>query len=273
MKKILTSAMCLMLVLVSSIIASPSALQRVQADAIYAAPGGDIIQSFTQYVYYDTKVEEKYLVDQNNPPAGMPAYGNYYSCAITAGSNVIGGYNKKHTNLIPGFNSTGTVFSMPVWNGAGNTTAIYDLQGILYPLMNATSAGVTIPNYLNGMNSYVSSKGYTFTSTSLMSGGVLNVVALEEAFEANKYITVFMSGFNIVSMITQTGYDKIALTEYGGAHAMSAFGYRKITYRLNNVDFRQDYYLEVCTGFSGDKALLYLGNYVTLDAAYTTHIS
>jgi len=283
MKKTLAFLVVTLLFLVSvGFTGLPSSVHAYSGnDTVFADRGGIFIQSFSEKIEYDTKnVDDKYLVKLGGTnPTGMPAYLDSYTnatCGIIGGSNIIGGYNKIHTGLIPGFNSVGTVFGSPVWAPTGAPGGAIDtLQGDLYTRMSATPSGVTMVNYNSGMVSYFNSKSYTLTNTSMFSSGTLNLAALKAQIDQDKYATVFMAGFNIVSLLSQTGYDTQCLEEYGGAHIMSVFGYRTVKYYKNGSSspFRTDNYLEVCTGFSADRALLYLNNYTTINNIYVHTVS
>jgi hypothetical protein len=209
-------------------------------------------------------------------PSGMPAFNqndDAITCGMIAGSNIIAGYDAVHTNLIPSYTPFTNTLGILRWKNCDAT--IYALQDDLLIRMNGVPyVGVTIPNYLNGLNSYAVSRGRTFTSTSMMSGSTINLSNLMTQINQNRYATIFMNTFTLNAIGVANGVDTITIEEYGGSHAMSVFGYRIIQYFTNGTLTHTRHYLEVSTGFSSPRSLVRInGGFGTVDAIHITHIS
>ena len=237
----------------------------------YFDRGGSLLYSFTDTVNYHEKDDVSYYVDPI-----LPKYISSYTCAITAGGNIIAWYNKDYPALIPGHTAGSTLFGRWIWTG--QNTYIDNLFATLNSLMASPSGGVTISNYLSGMNSYVTGKGRTFTSSSLMSSGALNFSGCKTAIENDrKLLTIFADGFTFVGIEGNSAskFDTLYTRVYQGAHTMAVFGWREVKYKNSSgVTFRTDRYLHVNNGLDGNHVLLYLNSsYTTVDACYITHIT
>lgn len=235
-----------------------------------SARGGNKIETISERIDYAYKVVDEYC-----SPNNVPGYLSDYTCGVTAGGVAIGYYDKMYDELIP--NHTGRIFmGQYLWATQGKEMqSVYDS---LYTAMNSTSEGVTINGYLNGMKSYVSSRGRTASFTSAMSGASqMNFQQYKTALQSGKLLTVFLEGFSVLDFDlfrTYTNYDTIVIDISRGAHIMLAYGYLDVSYyNANNQCFRRDSYLRVSTGFSiPTLALVKLNQYCVIDDGYVTEI-
>ena len=237
--------------------------------------GGTLIQSFTRQTPWHTRESQQHIVSvSGSNPIGMPTFPSNFTCGIVSALQIVAGYNKVHTSLIPGFNSIAYVWNQPRWAGVP-TPALQAVEVEIFNRMGGNPQGVTHAQYINGLNSLAQNRGRTFTNVNMMSGNQLNFPAIQAQLRQNRYATVFMAGsFNVAGITVQNGFDFFSLEEYAGNHIMAVFGYRVITYRNASGQItRVKRFLEVATGFSGNRALLYLDNYLTISGANITHIS
>lgn len=234
----------------------------------YMVPGGKLIGSVNENIYYSSLEEASYV-----NPYNMPDYTYGYSCGVTAGVNLIAWYNRPKPVLIPNHSAGYTLFGMWIWTGQNAT--INNLFPVVSTLMNETSNGVTIQGYLNGLNSYAAGKNLTFNSSSLMNNGVLSQ-SYKTELSSGKILSIFLDGFNVTygPSLEPGGYHHLILEQYAGAHIMTVYGWYEITYKnAQNVAVRKDSYLYVGTGLNPSNALLLINSHCTVDAVYTTHIS
>jgi len=246
-------------------------------DANNMARGGGYIQGFLTHTYFHTMQQQRHIVRFCNEttPIGMPVFNTGISCGVIGGMHIIGGYNAVHPELIPGFNSVRMIVGFPAWNSSASTyrTAV---ANELHQRMGG-GQGVTLNQYIGGMNSLAQNRGRTFHNQSMMVGGSLNLPALKAQLRQNRYATIFMlNTFNISSVSTESGRgrDRFSLEEWGGNHIMAVFGYQTRIYRDIYGDIiRTKNFLEVATGFGVSRGLLYLNDFVTIYNVHITHFS
>lgn len=138
------------------------------------------------------------------------------------------------------------------------------------------AAGVTRSEYVYGLAYY---GNYLRGFQTFYSEQRLNNNAVDESFkthiESGKVIALFLDGYNITSsggVEHWNGYDEVALTEYSGAHIMTAFGYEEVKYKNEQGNiFRQDMYARVHTGISG-LGWIRLSTNCKIDSATATSI-
>lgn len=280
-KKFFGFVLVLMLVLCGTVgISVPSNLTAracAEGKTRYQASyeGSTYLGLYNETITYAYKLESNYTLSPK-----LPGYGSSLGCGITAGANIVAWYNKMYPQLIPGHTAGQTFLGTWIWASENPYTAALNSQ--LYSDMGAVGTGVTINGYLGGLNTYVTGKNKIFSKTNMMgTGGIGNVLNqnYRAALQNGQLMTVFVDGFNIldgtnIQSNSSQGYDTVLMTQFTGAHAMAAYGYREISYyNAQNVMFRQDIYLSVVTGLGG-LGLTRITNqpYGTLDDIYITYI-
>jgi len=235
------------------------------------AEGGIYEGLYQETIYYHSRQEAYYKID----PA-LPGYPTN-TCGLTAGGNIVGWYNHLYPELFPGHTAMITYFGTDFW--ASPTPALAAGFNQLESDMGITSAGVTISGYLGGLNTYVTGKGRTFSSSSVMgSGGALLNSSYKTELKKDRLMTIFVDGFNIMDITNiksypSLGYDKVTMEKYSGAHVMAVYGYYELTYLDSGKNLlSKDIYLIVHTGFGSLLGMIRLTSQCTLDAAYITYI-
>jgi len=271
-KRISTLVLALMFTIVGIAgCVSPTLNSSKTKAKVYAEHGGNLISYYTENVYYSDKDQDIYII---NPK--LPSYGPSYTCGVVAGTNIVAWYNKQYSSLIPGH--TAGQFGPPpffqnTWGWTSTNSYINQLAQDLSDTMQETVEGVTIQDYTDGLDSYVSSKGQTFTSTSLMDNGTLDYEAVKTALESGQLLSVFVDGYTFALVSPKTGFDIIGNEEYAGLHVMAVYGYMEIEYYDGPNKIRHEKLLQVHTGFSGIHSMLRLNSWVTLHEVLITHIS
>jgi len=272
MRKILNLLLVLVLTITSfaGILSIPAG---AASDTEYFERGGSMFNYFYDRIDYHHKTIVTGFLDPN---IELPEYQSSYSCGITAGGVIVSWYNKDLSGLIPG-HTAGTYSKLGTWKWTGQNATINSLFGTMYTLMNAanTGGGVTIANYLGGLNSYASGQNYTFTSSSIHNGSAFTS-DYRTAINSGKLLSVFMDGFNMCLGVSQySGYDIALITEYNGTHIMVVYGYADITYYDSNDNIiRVDNYLVTHDCMTPMLTMVRLNNaHLTIDDCYITHIS
>lgn len=212
--------------------------------------GTDYFVDQTQTVSYARKESSSYAIANDLP--------NYYgtmgetSCANTAGAVLIGYYDQFCENLIPNYKTYIKLGSTFRYKSA--TTEIDNLIIQLKNLMTGDSQqqGTTFSQFQAGMNSYVTGKGYTYTTVNMLTNGVFNFNSYKNAVEGGKPVALFLNGFAMIESIVEgNNIDTInsAVTSY--THVAVGCGYKCDTYydSSNNVITTRRY-LKVASGLS-----------------------
>lgn len=211
--------------------------------------GTDYFVDNTQTVSYARKESTSYAIANDLP--------NYYgtmgetSCANTAGAVLIGYYDQFCENLIPNYKTYIKLGSTFRYKSA--TTEIDNLIIQLGNLMSGgTQQGVTFSQFQAGMNSYVSGKGYTYTTVSMLTNGVFNFNSYKNAVESGKPVALFLNGFGMIDGIVEgNNIDTIQTSITSYTHVAIGCGYKCDTYydSSNNVITTRRYF-KVASGLS-----------------------
>ncbi|MCL2570574.1 MAG: hypothetical protein FWE16_05240 [Firmicutes bacterium] len=231
---------------------------------------GTIVSTTTERVDFAHRTSTSFNV---NPV--LPVYQSDLGCGITAGGVIISWYQREFLQLLPG-NTPGSFF-LGNWRWTNQNIHHNNMFNQLSPLMGAVNGYVTINGYLGGMNSFVSSRGRTFTSTSLRNAnGTLNFPATQAALRNGQLVTIFVSGYSLAHINgpqNHSNFDIITVDNRAGYHAMAVFGYQVVRYYNSSmVMFRQDIYLRVHSGHRTLNSLI-LRHFTGFYSAFVTHVS
>jgi len=236
------------------------------------ARGGTPGETITERIDWHRR---EVVTNRINP--GIPGYMSSYNCGVTAGGLVVAWYHHlPHINLIPNHNP-GFWFN-GVFRWANSTAAVHNMFSNLHTRMGGLGPqGVTIPQFITGLGSYVLSQNHTMSLDSVRANNNELRPSFKTAIANGQPVSLFLYGFNVMGMSglrSFDGHDTVFFVQYSGAHVMLAYGYHIISYfDENNVMFRQDTYLFVNTGFGGTGDLMRINSHATLDEALVTHIS
>lgn len=181
---------------------------------------------------------------------GVPKYNQVSdlpnSCGAIAGSIVVGFYDKYYEELIPDFK---TYVGSGTYRGR-DSVYIPKLMRELYTLMrtNVDDVGVSETDCLNGLKSYVNSKGRSLTYTNVRQGGRINETAYTNAMQNNHPVLLFCSKMDLYSFSLGDTQDIVSCTTYSDGHVAVGYGIITINYYNGNSIFRTDKYINVATG-------------------------
>lgn len=230
--------------------------------------GSYLFDHYSENVYYSDKSTIDYSIEFDLPNL-FGSY-DYTSCANTAGGVVIVYYDRFCTDLIPDYTpyiSLGGViiYRTSSFEVEAVVTSLYDYMGT-----DVGHVGTTFTGFDTGMRDYVQDHGYTYSSTSLMSGGSLNFNSYKAAVEANKPVAMFMSGFALLDGISEeSGYDTIVSGYSDTGHVVVGCGYKVITYYdANGNTTATRTFLKVASGLpSYDIGYLNINGFGQMDRA------
>lgn len=239
-----------------------------------------LVGSSSETIRYTSRTITESIPNNNNYPkyynGNMTSYPN--ACAPVAGATLIGFYDKGQTGLIPdftpGMQRTGYYYYLPM---TYVSSTIQNVIADLYNRMgtNSVQNGTSRPDFLNGLRSYASSKGYTMHNTSVMSGTTINFSALKAQIDAGRTVSLYVDDYGFATYSDQNNAFTLYYSHYTAKHIMQVFGYRKIDfYNGGSTPFRTVIMLRVEAGLGSSTADWYcVGAYGELDAADSIYFS
>lgn len=234
----------------------------------------------TYDVYYES------ITTENVALVSAPSFGNSNPditnyCAVLAGCNIVGYYDRWYTNLIPDF-EPGMLFTNGEYHYYPDLafTQSEAMKVDVYNAMqtNVGTPGTTSTKFKNGLSSYVSNAGYSLSYSSIYGTSTsVDLQKLTTAVNQNKVCLVMCSKYNYISSITNVTNDSrmhVVKKNSTIAHMMMVYGYYRINYFASGSKFRTDTFLYVCSSYgSGDKGYMLLDDFLTIEEAYVMSIS
>ena len=238
--------------------------------------GGTTYTGVTYTYNYDHKTDNEYSILGDVPKYTTVVGAS--NCAVAAGANLIGYYDRLYENLVPNYQTYNSFAGKIFYKSL--STEIESVMNTLYTMMgvDVDGPGVTFTGYVNGLESYVESKGYNFSYNSLMSWGSFNFDSYKTAVEAGKAVSLFLTNYALVSTtayVENANQDSVYNRQYPSNHVVIGCGYRAIDYYdSNNNLINQAKYLRVSSGFP-ELTLCYLNisNFTQISNAITINIS
>lgn len=208
-------------------------------------------------VNYASKSVTEYSIQYDLP--------NYYgapngtTCASTAGTVVLGYYDRLYEDLIPDFQVYTRLGTRIKYKSLSDV--ILNLSNELYNLMGGEREhlGTTYSEFQDGMATYVASKGHSYTTESVFLWGEFDFNKYKAAVESKKPVVLFLSSFAIKDYITEDGTVDTIKNDFAATpHVVVGCGYEQHKY-LNSAGQEIDnrIYLKVATGLT-DYLLAYI---------------
>lgn len=172
------------------------------------------------------------------------------SCANTAGAVVIAYYDRFYENLIPNYQSY--VAMGPALLYKSPSTEIISLINTLSELMliGEPHEGTTFSEFQLGMETYVESRGLTYTSSNVFLNGSFNLDRYKNAVHSNKPVALFMMDFAMLgNIVVGNGMETINSGYCDVSHVAVGCGYRTdVYYDANGNVITTRNYLKVASG-------------------------
>lgn len=221
-------------------------------------------------VYYVSKSEDKFDLAKRHPSISSPGE-TPGTCGTIAGANLIQYWDRYKTNLIPNFNPGTAIGTNYMYSTSTSLTTVVDQ--LYYDMGAPENGGITIDEFMGGINTYCTRQGYTATFTSLMaSNGAFSYSNVKQAFAQNLPVVMFLDQFSFVTINESDGMDTLAKYIGEVTHTMVGFGYRDITYTLSNGT-RVDKYIAVATGRDEcPKGYMNINENNVIDAVYSLSV-
>lgn len=236
--------------------------------------GSGSTSEVSEKVYYANKTENSFSIKGDLPKYSGVEGGT--NCANVAGSIIIGYYDRFCENLIPNFTTyyalgTAIIYKSMSAEVGAVVTSLYNLMGT-----DVAQVGTTFTGFQSGMTGYARDHGCTYSSESVLSGGLFDFNKYRSAVENNKPVALFLSVYALVNQIQENnGEDTIISNQSTYAHVAVACGYKQhIYYNSNGQKTAERTYLKISSGLSaGEICYLNINSVSNIDKAISVTIS
>ncbi len=247
-------------------------LKELKEMALYG-----IYDDFTyenETISFTSKSEDaKDLAKRNPCLTDLDSFSN--ECVAVAGANLIQYWDRFCPNLIPNYTPGNELMGHYIYRGESAETNKL-ISDLYYDMgTNSNLAGTSIAQFKSGFEKYIKRNGsYILTYSYCISSGKLDYNLAKRYIDSGEPIVLFLSGFNIVTLTNGDNSNSIRYTLSKYNHAMTAFGYKDITYTLTNGTQRNDKYLAVATGLKEfSKGYFHISYKTNIDEALAIKIN
>ncbi len=202
----------------------------------------------TETINYATKSTQSYSFPYNAPNI----YGSLdgiSNCANNAGATVITYYDRFYENLIPNFQAYTVFLGRIVYRDGAVEVSDVIRTLVSYMAVDGVSQGTTFTGFQQGMERYVEEHGYTYSTTSLMSWGDLDLDDYIDYVENEIPVALFLNGFTMCGVSEGTNQDTVSNSTYVATHVEVGIGYKIHTYyNASGSVITSREYLKVASG-------------------------
>ena len=199
----------------------------------------------SETINYATKETASYTMKGE-----IPCYykqSNNSGCAVVAGAELIGYYDRFCEELIPDYKSYVQLGSAIMYRSVSFQTL--SVMEELYTSMetDVDGAGTTYDGFHKGMKSYVNKRGYSYSTEDL---GSLDFNKYKTAVENNKPVAVFLLNYSLAVTGEDNGSSEVIKSHHSPiAHVVVGCGYKVDTYyNANGQVIATRTYLKVASG-------------------------
>ena len=204
---------------------------------------------------------------------------NYQSndCAPIAGGNIIAFYEILYSNLIPDYRTGRIINNNYIFNTVTTNQYLQKVIDDLYVIMktNQITAGTREQDFLDGLTQYVEQAGLHFQTTGgLVSNNSVNVQALISHLNTKNIAVLFMTEYNIISVIEDTGNQlKFTAVCSNTPHIVAVYGVEQYTIIQNGVE-TTEYFLKIANNMEEfNYGLIRLNDYLNITDFLKINIS
>ena len=204
---------------------------------------------------------------------------NYQSndCAPIAGGNIIAFYDILYSNLIPDYRTGRIINNNYIFNTVTTNQYLQKVIDDLYVIMktNQITAGTREQDFLDGLTQYVEQAGLHFQTTGgLVSNNSVNVQSLISHLNTKNIAVLFMTEYNIISVIEDTGNQlKFTAVCSNTPHIVAVYGVEQYTIIQNGVE-TTEYFLKIANNMEEfNYGLIRLNDYLNITDFLKINIS
>ncbi len=203
---------------------------------------------------------------------------NYQSndCAPIAGGNIIAFYDILYSNLIPDYRTGRVINNNYIFNTVTSNQYLQKVIDDLYVKMktNQITAGTREQDFLDGLTQYVEQAGVHFQTGGLVNNNSVNVQALISHINTKNIAVLFMTEYNIISVIEDTGNQlKFTAVCSNTPHIVAVYGVEQYTIIQNGVE-TTEYFLKIANNMEEfNYGLIRLNDYLNITDFLKINIS
>ena len=217
----------------------------------------------SETIYYATKETNSYSIKGEIP--SYQRQSDNSGCAVVAGTEIIGYYDRFCEELIPNYKTYIQIGSVIKYRIVSiQTEAVMEE---LYTLMETDvgTGGTTYDGFHKGMKSYVNNHGYSYSTEDL---GNLDFNKYKTAVENNKPVALFLLNYSFAVTGEDNGSSEVIKSKHNTiAHVVVGCGYKVDTYyNANGQVIATRTYLKVASGLN-----FYEITYLCLDGKSTIY--
>ena len=252
---VLLSAILLLPVLFSFLIKAPTTRF---CDSVTAT-------SITEELQYDYYVEN-YSAFTERSLQDYISYNKPNSCGITAGSIAVAYYDYDIPDLIPNYDPYVYDDDGEICGVYGDSTETAQLKETLWAAMGSRLDGVTVDEFMNGLNTYANSKGHSF-SHNVIAKDANMTTNCQNVFNNGKICALFLDNYKFYSYggfyVEDTSYTLAGLQK-NAAHIAIASGIISYSFFKDNACIKTKTFFEVSFG-NGDLGYVDVSDLGSLD--------
>ncbi len=204
----------------------------------------------SETVTYATKTTDSYSFPYEAP--NLFGSENGSCCANNAGAVVIAYYDRFFENLMPNFQAYFVIGTVIRYRSVHTELSNLVETMRVYMAVDGVPQGTTFTGFQQGMNRYVAEKGYTYSTTSVMNFGALNLSLYKQTVQQEVPVALFLNGYTMINGITESeGQDTINNGHSTATHVEVGIGYKCETYyNANGGVITTRNYLKVVSGLN-----------------------
>ncbi|MBQ8429528.1 MAG: hypothetical protein IJX30_05490 [Clostridia bacterium] len=208
--------------------------------------GSSSYEDISYTVTYDHKT-----ITESGIQYGLPNYSpaTDTSCANAAGAILVGYYDRFYPEMIPDFQSYLVIGTNIAYRAGSSQTE--ELMRTLKTLMGTDDTGTTYTGFNTGMNSYVQSRGRTYTTTSLFTNNAFDFNRYKTTVDGGTPVAFFLNGYALGALVQGDGVDTFNSSVSVNTHVAIGYGYREcVYYDANNNVISTQRFLMVSSGLA-----------------------
>ena len=224
-------------------------------------------------VHYINKSETKFNLAERIPNYTYSNISN--ACVPIAAGNIVAYFDRYCTNLIA--NYTPGIGLGSLYRYSFQNANIEKMMGQLCIDMNTNvvAPGNTVAEFKSGLDKYCSRVGYVVKYVSCMDGKIFNYEKAKNSIQLDRNpIIMFVNELELNTINEVSGEDYYEIIYAQDTHALSAFGYKEVTYDMQNNTTKTSRFLHIATGITNpNEAYLNVDNNLRVEDAYCINIA
>ena len=237
------------IVLLSAILLLPTLFSFLIKPATRYCDDDVTATPFKEELQYDYYVEN-YSAFTERSLQDFISYSKPNSCGITAGAIAVAYYDYEIPDLIPNYDPYMYDDDGSIIGNIGDSTETTQLKDTLWVAMGSRTDGVTVDEFLNGLNTFATSKGHTFSHNTIAKDASMSTNC-QNVFNNGKICAIFLDNYKFYTYggfyMSDNSYTLSGLRK-DAAHIAIASGIVSYSFFKNNACIQTRTFFEVSFG-------------------------